>query len=302
MENNIQDFIQSNSPDGILKHTLQGKDFLQSEEWRKFQESAGRRTFHISSLNLPHPRLPKPGTGGQARPLLEGEGDFEFWANVIEHQLPVVGKYFYVPRGPVIQSSAFPFPDNSGNSSRPQRLSVAMAGAAKPSFFYNSFSELIELAWKNNVGWVRIEPANNEVLDVIRKNINKVEPFSVQGSTLKIKKAPHDMQPREILVMDIKKSEEELLAEMKPKTRYNIRLAQKHKVFINVIPAKAGIQKDPLDSGSGAGMTDYIEEFIRLVKITAKRDKITSHPENYYRKMFSLGSILSQVLRITAKY
>jgi lipid II:glycine glycyltransferase (peptidoglycan interpeptide bridge formation enzyme) len=38
----------------------------------------------------------------------------------------------------------------------------------------------------------------------------------------------------------------------------------------------------------------YIEEFIKLVKITAERDKIKTHPESYYRKMFETvpGGIL----------
>jgi peptidoglycan pentaglycine glycine transferase (the first glycine) len=230
MKNSIDKFIQDNSPDG---------GFLQSEEWRKFQESIGRKTFHM-----------------------EHDG---FWANVIEHQLPIVGKYFYIPRGPVVQSSAFPFPDKSGNSSRPQRLSVAMAGAAKPNF-----SNLIDIVRKNNAGWIRIEPRNEEILDLIKKYTD-----------YKIVKAPHDMQPREILVMDITKPEEELLAEMKQKTRYNIRLAEKKN--INVISQRSSdIDKK------------YIDEFIRLVKITAQRDKIIPHPENYYRKMFETipGGIL----------
>lgn len=38
----------------------------------------------------------------------------------------------------------------------------------------------------------------------------------------------------------------------------------------------------------------YIDEFIRLIKITAERDGITPHPDNYYRKMFEAipGDIL----------
>jgi len=90
------------------------------------------------------------------------------------------------------------------------------------------------------------------------------------------------MQPREILVMDISKSEEDLLAQMKQKTRYNIKLAEKKGVKISVI------------SEQGTVNNKYLGEFLRLVEITAKRDKITSHPESYYRKMFEIipGDIL----------
>ena len=48
-------FIQASSPDG---------GFLQSNEWRKFQESVGRKTFNISGV--PSPPAPLPvGEGSQ---------------------------------------------------------------------------------------------------------------------------------------------------------------------------------------------------------------------------------------------
>ena len=85
------------------------------------------------------------------------------------------------------------------------------------------------------------------------------------------------MQPREILVIDISKSEEDILAGMKQKTRYNIRLAEKKGVKI-----------------FASREEKYIDQFCRLVKVTSVRDKIRSHPENYYRKMFEVipGDIL----------
>jgi lipid II:glycine glycyltransferase (peptidoglycan interpeptide bridge formation enzyme) len=69
----ILNFIQSNSPDG---------GFLQSEYWRRFQESVGRKTYNI---------------------FAEGDGEMIAYANVVEHKLPVAGKYFYAPRGPVVK-------------------------------------------------------------------------------------------------------------------------------------------------------------------------------------------------------
>jgi peptidoglycan pentaglycine glycine transferase (the first glycine) len=217
MENNLENFMQ------------QDKDFLQSEEWRKFQESAGRKTYSVNGKN--------------------------FSASVIEHSLPIVGKYFYIPRGPVIQSSAFFFPDSSGNSSKP------------------SFSNIINLAKENKAGWIRFEPASEEILEIIKKSV---------GTNFKFVRSPHDMQPREILVMDITKSEEELLAEMKQKTRYNIKLAQKKNIKVS--------------SQQSSDSEKYIDEFIRLVKITAKRDGITPHPESYYRQM--LETIPSDILKL----
>jgi lipid II:glycine glycyltransferase (peptidoglycan interpeptide bridge formation enzyme) len=175
-------FIQRNSPDG---------GFLQSEQWRKFQESVGKKTFNISSDN--------------------------FWANIIQHQLPVVGKYFYIPRGP-------------------------LGGA--------NMGDVLALAKKEQAGWIRI--------DADYKNEN-----------YKIVKAPHDMQPQELFIIDITKPEEQLLVEMKPKTRYNIKLAEKKAVRV-------------FDSRE----EKYLDKFCELVKVTAQRDGITPHPESYYRQMF----------------
>jgi lipid II:glycine glycyltransferase (peptidoglycan interpeptide bridge formation enzyme) len=202
---NQEKFIQENSPDG---------GFLQSEYWRKFQEAAGRRTFCIS--------------------------DDTFYASIIEHELPVIGNYFYIPRGPICLV-------NSRQST------------------VHGLADSINLAKKEKAGWIRIDLANNEILEHIKNSIN-----------YKIKKVPHDMQPKEVFVVDITKSEEDLLSEMKSKTRYNIKVAQKHNVKIIVT------------YNSQPESVKYLEKFLELVKITAKRDGITPHPENYYRQMFEI--------------
>jgi lipid II:glycine glycyltransferase (peptidoglycan interpeptide bridge formation enzyme) len=195
------------------RNNFMSKEFLQSSEWKNFQASVGRKTFNISGEN--------------------------FLANIIEHELAIVGKYFYIPRGPIMSAEA--------------------------KF---DFNELINLAKKNKAGWIRIEPKNEELLEIIKKNIK-----------YKIQKSPHDVQPKEIFVIDIAKSEEELLAEMKPKKRYNIKLAEKKglKIFNN-------------------NDEKYIKEFLRLTKIMAKRQGINPHAENYYRKM--LETIPGDILKL----
>ena len=59
----------------LVEENFFKKEFLQSEQWRKFQESVGRKTFHLENDN--------------------------FWVNIILHTLPLIGKYFYLPRGPI---------------------------------------------------------------------------------------------------------------------------------------------------------------------------------------------------------
>ena len=207
---------------------------MQSVEWRKFQESVGRKTYNIF---YPHPPF--------GHPLPQaGEGDICFWANIIEHKLLVVGKYFYIPRGPILENQNVKIKNQNDN--------------AKCKIFLDN---LINLAEENKAGWIRIDPANEEVLELIKENVN-----------YKTVKAPHDMQPREILVIDITKPQEQLLSEMKSKTRYNIKLAEKKEVRI----------KKQEVSG------EYIDEFMRLTKIMAKRKGIIAHPESYYKKMIEI--------------
>jgi lipid II:glycine glycyltransferase (peptidoglycan interpeptide bridge formation enzyme) len=215
----MNNFSQNNSPTG---------EFLQSEDWRKFQESVGRKTFHS-----------------------EGEN---FWANIILHTLPVVGNYFYIPHGPIFN---FQFSIFNQDQSFNDKISKQIQG-------------LVDLAKENNAGWIRIDPGNAEILENIRKNTKH-----------KIVKAPHDMQPKEIFVIDIMKSEEELLAEMKPKTRYNIRLAEKKGISLRTTNQYEYTNGD-------------IDEFLRLTAVMAKRQGIVAHPAEYYRKMFEFipGDIL----------
>jgi len=222
----IKKFIQQNSPDG---------GFLQSKNWRKFQEAVGKKTYKILGDN--------------------------FCASIIEHKLPVLGNYFYIPRGPVM-----PISNKVSNTK-----------------FQNFFDRMINLAKKEKVGWVRMDVADENMLKMIR------DCFHPRRIGLKIRKAPHNMQPKEIFMVDITKSEEKLLAEMKSKTRYNIRLAKRRGVFVKANP------KSQIPNSL------YVDEFLRLVKTTSKRNKIKSHPDNYYIKM--LETIPEKNLKLyMAKY
>jgi lipid II:glycine glycyltransferase (peptidoglycan interpeptide bridge formation enzyme) len=223
-------------------------NFLQSEEWRKFQESVGRQTFCIS---IPHPN-----------PIPKGEGDFEFQASIIEHKLSLVGKYFYCPRGPITEAQ----------SPKPKAQSF--------------LKDLLDLAKKEKAGWIRIDPENDEALNLIKKN-----------TEYKIVKASHDMQPREIFVIDITKTEGELLAEMKPKTRYNINLSLKRGVSVKAIsnfqfPISNPLRQSSNEASQTLNTNDqnqkYISEFIRLVNLTENRKGIKFHSADYYQKMLEV--------------
>ncbi len=81
-------------------------------------------------------------------------------------------------------------------------------------------------------------------------------------------RAIKDIQPVNNWFLNLEKSPEELLIGMKPKTRYNINLAQRKGVTVRV-----GDKSDLL--------TIY-----KLLLETATRNKIRLHPQNYYLQMF----------------
>ena len=85
-------------------------------------------------------------------------------------------------------------------------------------------------------------------------------------------KSPN-IQPGKTLLIDLTKSEEQLLAEMHHKTRYNIRLAQKHGVEI----------KDEFDISIGNGL--FAKEAVNLIVETGKRQGYKGYGTEYYQKM-----------------
>ncbi len=81
---------------------------------------------------------------------------------------------------------------------------------------------------------------------------------------------PHTIQPRNTILVDLNADEEELLARMKQKTRYNIRLAEKKGVVVRE--------------------TNDIPGFYLLMQTTGARDGFAVHDISYYQKAFDIFS------------
>ena len=101
---------------------------------------------------------------------------------------------------------------------------------------------------------------------------------------LNLKRSDKDLQPQSTLFLDLEKTLEAILKSMKPKHRYNIRLAQKRKVKIKEI---------------GNDFKKAFGEFWELLKITSQRDKFAIHEKNYY---FNLLNLYPQVKLYLAEY
>lgn len=104
-------------------------------------------------------------------------------------------------------------------------------------------------------------------------------PWGVQGHLKRasdllrpFRRAPMDIQPPSTVVIDLSKSEEELLAGMKSKTRYNVRLAARKGVEIR------------------EGGEEELAAWYGLYEQTAERDRIAIHSLAYYRALFETAA------------
>jgi len=78
----------------------------------------------------------------------------------------------------------------------------------------------------------------------------------------------HNIQPPRTIIVDIKENEAEILARMKQKTRYNIRLAEKKGVTVRA--------------------WDDIESFHKMMHFTGNRDGFGVHSFEYYKRAYEL--------------
>lgn len=123
-------------------------------------------------------------------------------------------------------------------------------------------SALFDLGKKKKAIFIKLEPnvakeKGQPVLDELRKA------FDLRASRAVF--TPHTFH------IDLTKSAEELLAQMKSKTRYNLRLAKRRGVTVQE------------DNGTKA-----FETYLRLTHETASRQGFYAHDEDYHRKMWEI--------------
>jgi len=150
--------------------------------------------------------------------------------------------FAYVPWGPPLLTN---LPDNFSASDRAAALSE-LALKLKPLL-------------SRNTAFIRFDPpwAVNDGEDTLLLSAN-------------FKRAAADVQPPDTVIIDLSASENEILAAMKSKWRYNISLAGKKGVQVNSCEARE------------------IEKFYSLLKETAKRDGIAVHSIDYYKTLFDI--------------
>jgi len=179
--------------------------------------------------------------------VINSQGQLQAAALVIKLELPFEYNYLYCPRGPIIN-------------------------VLKIEDLNSLFAEMKKIAKEEKSFLIRVDPPwilGNE------KRLTEVG----------FRKGDYEVQPKCSLVIDISKSQEELLNAMKPKTRYNIGLAQRKGVQIRI-----------------SSEVSDIEAFWELTKQTSSRDGFHPHPKEHYKKMFEIMSQDGTVKLFLAEY
>ena len=102
--------------------------------------------------------------------------------------------------------------------------------------------------------------------------------FRAVGRTAGVSKAPIDVQPPDTVLLDLSPGEDELLAAMHRKNRYNVRLAGRKGVRV--------VQVSDRQIAAGA-----LSSWYRLYRQTATRDRITIHAQAYYERLFAVAAV-----------
>ncbi|MCL2481525.1 MAG: peptidoglycan bridge formation glycyltransferase FemA/FemB family protein [Spirochaetaceae bacterium] len=96
-------------------------------------------------------------------------------------------------------------------------------------------------------------------------------PWKNHGAPSPKFKKGEEIQPASTVIIDLTKNKEDILSDMKSKTRYNIKLAEKKGVLVK----KCAIE--------------LLDEWYDMYQETALRDKIVLHPLEYYKRVFELS-------------
>ena len=122
----------------------------------------------------------------------------------------------------------------------------------------NVLMQLFELGKKNNLIFIKIEPYVPYSLE-----------FRVKSLEFTIVRSMHPLFPEWTQTLDLTPSEDELMKKLKPKTRYNIRLAE-----------KKGVEVKQMDTDEGFTI------FSKLYFETCKRQNYHGHTPSYHKTIW----------------
>jgi len=223
--------------------------FTQSWAWGEFQRSRGLAVRRVGILaDRTPPDLPfarggqtgnetSPPCGGGARGGSVSSTELLAACQFIRQPGRLGVGYWFAPRGPVFGTEEV----KAGLKDLIREILPVEPPAYGTGRFAQNDSRSV---------FLRFEPLIRERVDLSSVGLVRT----------------HAMNPATTLLLDLTKSEDELLAAMHPKTRYNIKVAEKHGVTVR----------------EGQGEEDLLT-FLRMSEQTAERDGFRSHASDYLR-------------------
>lgn len=209
---------------------------LNTEDWKAFLANCPEA--HI--LQSAQWGELKEAFGWEVVRCVSETGDERIGGQILFRRLPFGYNFAYIPKGPL-------------------RPGQSMDESSFKSSAWQAFlAEVDALCRRKRAIFLKIEP------DLLISE----EPGNPQKAPPGFVLSRHAIQPPRTIILDIAGKPEALLAKMKQKTRYNIRLAERKGVCVH--PA-----------GS-------LETFYDLMRLTGERDRFGIHSPEYYQRAYEL--------------
>ncbi len=169
------------------------------------------------------------------RLIVEDNGKIFALALMLRRDLPFGRSWLYIPRGPIF----------------PKDISAEDQAHA----WRNLMGHIQGISEQEKCIFVRMDPTWAQV------------PSYVEGW----QKAERNVQPQHTLILDLNQSEEDLLKGMRPKTRYNVRLAERKGIQVRY----------------STDISD-LDHFLHLSKEVQDRTSFSYHPDEYYQSILEV--------------
>ena len=195
------------------------------------------------------------GGWGVVRAFAEEGGEIIAAASILTRRIPRTNRcLMYCPRGPVLNTTNGP-------------LVKEFVG------------HLSRLARERRAIMLKIDPPVPVEDNLSEANLREA------GFVPVISAGFGGVQPKAVMQLDLDKSEDDLLASFKPKWRYNIRLAERKGVEVNLDCSK-----------------DQLPAFYALLKETCQRDGFLVRDYKYFEDMFDILSRQSFIRLVLARF
>ena len=228
-----------------------GSRFLQSEFWAVFKSANGWKNERFS-------------VSYEADEPVAGSGRGAFSCSVLVRSFGKAGLHFsiaYIPMQMGKLDDTMPPEEQLGSYTH---LLIDFAQALKPYLPANTLC-------------VRFDPPLDFDTCEDRDFFNNALTNLAFADHLALNKTKTDIQPPDTTVLDITQSEDDMLARMRNKWRYNVHYAEKHGVTVTAYHT------------GDEGFEEAFNAFYLLDETTSKRDGNAIHSKTYYRSLLDLS-------------